>query len=118
MHAGLCVPCSSSTSHVCVYALSLTSPDGNISLQDADVELQCELRGRAQERLNNGGSGEGCSVSDQFTLGLPDFLLHFLGSATLRHLLLPSDGDIRLLHLSRASIDKKGIQTPTQEQTD
>lgn len=101
--------------HVSLYALFLTSPNGHILLQHTDVELQCELRGGAQEGLNDGGSSESGSVSHQLALGLPDFMFHLLGLATPRHLFLPSDGDIWLLHLPRASIDTKGVQTPEEK---
>lgn len=94
----------------------LTSSDGHPLLQDADVELQGELGGRSQEGLNDRGAGEGCSVRKQFPLRLPHLPLHFLGLAPARHLLLPGDADIRLLHAAHTAIDTERLQTPTAQQ--
>lgn len=90
----------------------LTSAYGHRLLQDADVELQGQLGRRAQEGLDDWGAGEGRSVSEQFPLRLAHLPLHLLRLSHPRHLLLPGDADVRLLHAAHAAIDAERLQAP------
>lgn len=90
----------------------LTSTDGHRLLQDADVKLQGQLGGRAQEGLDDRGAGEGCSVCKQFPFRLPHLSLHLLRLTPPGHLLFPGDADIRLLYLAHTAIDAECLQTP------
>lgn len=93
------MPCTTTAELSCpAHGPSLTSCNGDILLQDADVELQGELRGGAQEGLDDGHALEGVAVGGQPAHRVAHLLLqlHFI---TLAQPPLARDGDVGLLFL-------------------
>lgn len=75
---------------------ALTSGNRDVLLQDADVELEGELRGGAQEGLDDGHALEGVAVRGQPALRVAHLLLH-LHLVALPQPPLAGDGDVGLL---------------------
>lgn len=93
---------------------ALTSQRHHVFLLDGGVELQRQLRGGAQESLDDCGALEGIPVCGQFAFRLADLPLHGRVLAFLQ-LDLPGDGDVWFLLLSSFEIHPESLETPAGE---
>lgn len=109
-----CVPIADSRLHPTCPAHGpdpLTSGGGDVLLQDADVELQGELRGGAQEGLDDRHALEGVAVGGQPAHGVAHLLLH-LHRIALPQPPLARDGDVGLLLPPRPAVHHQGLHAP------
>jgi len=90
---------------------TLTSGGRDVLLQDADVELEGELRRGAQEGLDDSHALEGVAVRGQPPLRVSHLLLH-LHLVALPQVPLAGDGDVGLLLLPRPAVHDQGLHAP------
>lgn len=98
-------------------SITLTSWREEVFLLDGGVQLERQLRRRAQKSLDDRDTFEGVPVSSQVALRLADFPLHG-HPLPLLQTDLPGDGDVRLFLFTRLEIDHQSLETPEDVTTE